>query len=654
MSLLARKTRNLTAALSLSNFEPLALFSTPNRLDNLLFPHPSCPTPFHLLSFHFPYTCPKNPPQSCSQKHIACSSCRQRKLKCDGNSPCEHCTRLQRDCVYSTVVLKSGPRKGFLKQIESRLDVLESKSVDMASFDPSQLSHDQVLALVKRLQEISPIQQPVYSSRTPPPVTPEEHFSDLVFEQMFETKPQNIDPTFVFVSPGTYRQLLKPGNAQYHLKYALALLATVTPQFAHLETETYSRALSHLAQVESQPHTPPDIPYLQALVAIWLYEHHKSKYRESWTTAGKATRTAVAMRLHLLDSDPSTLTDLSEPRRVFWAVFSIDRYQIIATSWPKVFAIEQVTTKFPVSTDSFLKEYSEPAFDFTTCIEDHEMFGMHHFIDDVYCFTLIWVIVCGRIFDMPDKLIMLQISARASKVYGSSNPSSNSHFDIWWACYQSFKHCFAVAEAKLADLDHQSPNVMYCRLLVKAVDTCLVRRAIKTCLANNRPVQELQQNKYKLACQSYQLLRQVNALNYSPRITSFIVFNIVQVLLSHLRHQQTLDPQVIDAINWCLRFRKDENSMFSFDFDVTQICDDFNQEMVNKGLSPPLLLTNHSVPASPVSNLSLSPQQEFYTYDVKTDMPFPILDVANIVPPLPFAEQEVFPLNPGNQERFYL
>lgn len=589
-------------------------------------------------------------PSSCLQKHIACSSCRQRKLKCDGQSPCEHCTRLQRDCVYSTVVLKSGPRKGFLKQIESRLDVLESSTVDMATFDPAQLSHEQVLALVKRLQEISPIQQPVYTSQTPPPVTPEEHFSDVIFEQMFETKPQNIDPTFVFVSPATYRQLLKPGNTQYHLKYALALMATVTPQFAHLETETYTRALSHLSQVESQAHTSPDIPYLQSLVAIWLYEHHKTRYRESWTTAGKATRTAVAMRLHLLDGDPSSLSDLSEQRRVFWAVFSIDRYQIIATSWPKVFAIEQVSTKFPVSTDSFLKEYSEPAFDFTTCIEDHEMFGMHHFINDVYCFTLIWVIVCGRIFDMPDKLIMLKISTRAQKLYGANNPPSNSHFDIWWACYQSFKHCFAVADAKLAELD-QTPNTTYCRLLVKAVDTCLVRRAVKTCLANNRPVQELQQDKYKLACQSYQLLRQVNTLNYSSRITSFILFNIVQVMLTHLRRQQTLDPQVIEAINWCLQFRKDENSMFSFDFDVTQICDDFNQEMMTRGLPPPLLLTTHSVPASPVSNLGLSPQQEFYTYDVKTDMPFP-LGVETLVPPIPF-EQDVFPINP-QQDRFYL
>ena len=55
-------------------------------------------------------------------KRIACVVCRKRKLRCDGVKPsCGTCTRLQHDCAYDEVRRKSGPKRGYVKQLEARL-----------------------------------------------------------------------------------------------------------------------------------------------------------------------------------------------------------------------------------------------------------------------------------------------------------------------------------------------------------------------------------------------------------------------------------------------------------------------------------------------------------------------------------------------------
>lgn len=57
-------------------------------------------------------------------KRIACVICRKRKLRCDGGKPsCGTCTRLAHDCSYDEVRRKSGPKRGYVKQLEARLGV---------------------------------------------------------------------------------------------------------------------------------------------------------------------------------------------------------------------------------------------------------------------------------------------------------------------------------------------------------------------------------------------------------------------------------------------------------------------------------------------------------------------------------------------------
>ena len=55
-------------------------------------------------------------------KRIACVICRKRKLKCDGSKPnCGTCSRLGHNCAYDEVRRKSGPKRGYVKELEARL-----------------------------------------------------------------------------------------------------------------------------------------------------------------------------------------------------------------------------------------------------------------------------------------------------------------------------------------------------------------------------------------------------------------------------------------------------------------------------------------------------------------------------------------------------
>ena len=65
-------------------------------------------------------------------KRIACIICRRRKLKCDGEKPrCGTCSRLGHQCAYDEIRRKSGPKRGYVKELEARLGDHNPHQVDI-------------------------------------------------------------------------------------------------------------------------------------------------------------------------------------------------------------------------------------------------------------------------------------------------------------------------------------------------------------------------------------------------------------------------------------------------------------------------------------------------------------------------------------------
>ena len=67
-------------------------------------------------------------------KRIACIICRKRKLRCDGDKPtCGTCSKLGHKCAYDEVRRKSGPKRGYVKQLEARLGGLTPSTYSRSS-----------------------------------------------------------------------------------------------------------------------------------------------------------------------------------------------------------------------------------------------------------------------------------------------------------------------------------------------------------------------------------------------------------------------------------------------------------------------------------------------------------------------------------------
>lgn len=67
---------------------------------------------------------PEDTIRTSKPKRIACVVCRKRKLKCDGGKPsCASCSRLGHSCAYDEIRRKSGPKRGYVKELEARLGV---------------------------------------------------------------------------------------------------------------------------------------------------------------------------------------------------------------------------------------------------------------------------------------------------------------------------------------------------------------------------------------------------------------------------------------------------------------------------------------------------------------------------------------------------
>ena len=68
-------------------------------------------------------------PEVPKPKRVACAICRKRKLKCDGGRPkCGTCARLGHNCAYDEVRRKSGPKRGYVKELEARLGMSSERA----------------------------------------------------------------------------------------------------------------------------------------------------------------------------------------------------------------------------------------------------------------------------------------------------------------------------------------------------------------------------------------------------------------------------------------------------------------------------------------------------------------------------------------------
>ncbi|KAI4945929.1 hypothetical protein J4E91_007370 [Alternaria rosae] len=345
-------------------------------------------------------------------KRIACVLCRKRKLRCDGTRPtCSTCKRLNHDCAYDEVRKKSGPKRGYVKLLEQRLQQVETllKTQDTTDANKDAPRQDAASAYVANtISQALPNSgdgpntsgntqatgrsgitgaSPFQNLGTPgndvgretswemiglgleEPLPPQEIMDDLYqiyFSKIHLTLPVIHRPRFMAAL-----NLSPQARPPVCLRYIMwTLAASITDKYEALQEHFYQRSRKYAQMDEMRGHGESTITlaHCQTWVLTATYEFRQMYFPRAWLSSGRGTRLAQMMQLHRLDgvgldvkqclAPPKDWTEREERRRTFWLTFCIDRYASIGTGWPMTYDERDIMTNLPASEEAF--ERSKP------------------------------------------------------------------------------------------------------------------------------------------------------------------------------------------------------------------------------------------------------------------------------------------------------
>ncbi|KAL8946844.1 MAG: hypothetical protein Q9222_006809 [Ikaeria aurantiellina] len=351
-------------------------------------------------------------------KRVACAICRKRKLKCDGNRPkCGTCARLGHHCAYDEVRRKSGPKRGYVKELEARLAQVETQLKSKANDnDPSAIQAEEQIpappALNSTLSNLSGDGDPMQGLGLPHPVPdlyndlgqPTDSFAgqnimpDLDFstsfddaatwemiglgleeplptqeaiDELHETYFTKFHPSCPMIHPYRYRAAM--GLAPHMrpsvcLRYAIwCLAANVSEKYSSHKDIFYRRARRYadIDEMKGLGEAFVTVAHCQAWILIATYEFQMMYFPRAWASVGRTIRLAQMMGLNRLDGKgldvkqvlppPRDWTEQEERRRTFWMGYCIDRYASMGTGWPLAVDERDIRSNLPADEENFEK-----------------------------------------------------------------------------------------------------------------------------------------------------------------------------------------------------------------------------------------------------------------------------------------------------------
>ncbi|KAI1942459.1 hypothetical protein LOZ66_000860 [Ophidiomyces ophidiicola] len=339
-------------------------------------------------------------------KRVACTVCRRRKLRCDGVKPnCGNCTRLGHACAYNEVRKKSGPKRGYVKQLEARLAQVETllKVQDAGETPQGPLGSSDTRFQTSQNGSMESIDYcpapdsesslPLYSYVDLPsnpvdiPATNLGIGEDVPWEMiglgLEEALPtqdaiddlnniyfQKIHPSSPMIHKPRYYAAMNLSPAMRPpicLRYMMwAHAAAVTDRYQSLHPHFYQRARKYaeMDEMKGLGESLITVAHAQCWVLITSYEFKMMYFPRAWMSAGRATRLSLMMGLHRQDGlgldvkqcipPARDWTEREERRRTFWVAFCQDRYASVGTGWPMMVDERDILTYLPASDEAFL------------------------------------------------------------------------------------------------------------------------------------------------------------------------------------------------------------------------------------------------------------------------------------------------------------
>ncbi|KAI9371453.1 fungal-specific transcription factor domain-containing protein [Aspergillus egyptiacus] len=508
-------------------------------------------------------------------KRIACAVCRRRKLKCDGRKPsCGTCSRLSHECTYDEVRKKSGPRRGYVKQLEARLAQVETLLKTQESPVPQTQAPTFSVALTDEPTGMTGVHAAENtidksntptegtqaagqaSSFTPEGVDAENSFGwDMISLGLEEPLPARevidelnriyFEKTHAFI-PIIHRPRYMaamdfapnsrpPACLQYMV---LCHAAVVSEKYTHLHSIFYQRARKYaeLDQMKGLGEHVLSLAHCQAWLLICCYEYKMMFFPRAWLSTGIAARLAIMLGLHRLDGEglevklclpPSKdWVEKEERRRVFWMTFNVDRYASIGTGWPTCIDERDIMTDLPASEEAFVNSKVEKTARINEVLCGEELATLSPFASVAFVSCLL-----GRNFTHLHR--------------PEPQDNDNDLNGVFWQRHRSHDNIllhFALSMPSHLRLPTgmADSNVLFCNLAVHTSTICLHQAAIFKAEKNNMPEQIILESKRRCivaADQISSIMKMVSSMDISKMnpFISFCVYVAARVFVQYLK-----------------------------------------------------------------------------------------------------------------------
>ncbi|KAH7002435.1 fungal-specific transcription factor domain-containing protein [Ilyonectria destructans] len=346
---------------------------------------------------------------------LACNSCRRRKLRCSREAPsCQHCRKTGSECVYEAKRAKPGMKAGAIENLHRRLDTLErSVARQQTSLDclqaeaeaprqqPQDPSTRSILSLLatelqkfnatpsspaqstprreqngasakrRRLNDDRAYEQRILANGIP-------HLADeRELDEVLKSYFNHVHPWIPIIHEGRFRRRLDDDVERDKLHLVLQSMILVASRY--IADEDISNSLLRSAEesenyrdwVVSKAMKHLSVENLQALLIIAFNDIGNGQASQAWPLVGSLTRMAEYLQL-TVEHDEAERPSFSQPykslsaakdwteaeerRRVFWNVFSLDRFCSVSMGWNTSLTSDDVNRRLPCDGITWRKE----------------------------------------------------------------------------------------------------------------------------------------------------------------------------------------------------------------------------------------------------------------------------------------------------------
>ncbi|KAL4905641.1 hypothetical protein BDW74DRAFT_178009 [Aspergillus multicolor] len=331
----------------------------------------------------------------------ACNSCRRRKLRCSRELPsCQHCRKTASECQYETKRAKPGMKAGALDNIHRRLDAVErtlgKQQAKLESFQEAEIPSGRDSAVRTILSSLAAGLQKLEQSRslesgpskrrridnsgTYRQVRPRDLpaiADDDILSHVLEAYFIYIHPWTPIIHEGRFRRRLVDDSEREKLHLVIQSMILVARR--HIEDEDTAAYLERsITDTEntrdwlvSKAMKYQSIENLQALIIIASDDIGSGHASQAWPLVGSLSRMVDYLQLTIEHDEavqhpfsepyrilpaPVNWTEAEERRRIFWAVFALDRFCSVSLGWNTSLTADDVRRRLPCDGITWRKE----------------------------------------------------------------------------------------------------------------------------------------------------------------------------------------------------------------------------------------------------------------------------------------------------------